>query len=538
MKKIIVLLNFLFILKIALANNVTLSNVSIINNGPSNIQVQFDISWENSWRIVTGPNNYDGAWVFFKYKTATGNWTHLHLKGTNNSTNSQYEIYQNSAAEFADGLRTGAMIYRSATNLGGGTLNFTGVRLGVNDALPYNIDVRGFAIEMVYIPSYTGTTPYAFGDGNGTSESLNAFHGVDNTNTLGTNLLKADGAGDDELITDGIRVFNNDTIQLTVPDGPLVPFPGLKAKWCMKYEISQAGYRDFLNTLTLTQQITRTRFAPTSAVGTAALVSFPGERRNYIEIATSSASGNSAIYGTDASSNNIFDEFNDGEWVTCGDIFYEDVAAYLDWSGLCPMTELQYEHIARGHTSAGPNNAILGEYAWGTNTINTATITSNFLSQANEATTNASTTLGNANFISINMVRNGIFATSTSNRITSGASFFGVMELSGSATDYAIMFGYPAGRSCSRVQNGNGILAPSGNAQLISSLGLWPGMDGISNVFSLQNCTTGCEVNSVAGISSRGGSAGLGVANVSLLAISSRPTGNGPTGGRGILNIR
>ncbi|MBL0153570.1 MAG: hypothetical protein IPP93_08810 [Chitinophagaceae bacterium] len=47
------------------ANNITISNVSIINNGPSLIQVQFDVSWENSWRVNVGPNNYDGAWSIF-----------------------------------------------------------------------------------------------------------------------------------------------------------------------------------------------------------------------------------------------------------------------------------------------------------------------------------------------------------------------------------------------------------------------------------------------------------------------------------------
>ena len=538
MKKIITLFTLLLLIKITTANNVVLSNVSIINNGPGNIQVQFDVQWQNSWRIVTGPNNYDGAWVFFKYKTAAGNWTHMSLKGSNNSTSTQYEIYQNSATEFSNGLRTGAVIYRSASNLGGGTATFTSVRLGVDDALPYNIDVRGFAIEMVYIPAYTGSTPYGFGDGDGVTESVNAFHGVDNTNTLGTNLLKVDVFGDGELVTDGIRVFNNDTIQLTIPDGPLESFPSLGAKWCMKYEISQAGYRDFLNTLTLVQQTARTRNPPTSALGTPALVATVGLRRSYIEIETPSTAGSSAIYGTDASNNNVFNEANDGEWVGCGEIFYEDVAAYLDWSGLCPMTELQYEHIARGHTSAGPNTPILQEYAWGTNTINTVTPILTLNNTEGEATTNASSTVGNANFILNFPMRNGVFSTTTSNRITSGAGFFGVMELSGNMSEYTIQLGFPAGRSCKKVQNGNGTIATSGNAQLFSTLGLWPGMDGIGNVFNIQNCTAGCEVTTSAGIGARGATYGFGIANISQLAISYRPNGFSSTGGRGILNIR
>ena len=78
------------------ANNVQVTNVSIINGGPGLIQVQFDVSWDNSWRVNVGPNNYDGAWVFFKYKTPGGNWTHLTLTGINNVEPAGFNIYQNS----------------------------------------------------------------------------------------------------------------------------------------------------------------------------------------------------------------------------------------------------------------------------------------------------------------------------------------------------------------------------------------------------------------------------------------------------------
>lgn len=55
------------------ANNVKIQNVSIINNGPGNIRVQFDLSWENSWRVNTGQNNYDGYGYFLN----TGPWVLL-----------------------------------------------------------------------------------------------------------------------------------------------------------------------------------------------------------------------------------------------------------------------------------------------------------------------------------------------------------------------------------------------------------------------------------------------------------------------------
>lgn len=65
MKRILLLLSFLaFFGNTVSANNVQITNVSIINNGPGNISVKFDLSWDNSWRVNVGPANYDGVWVF------------------------------------------------------------------------------------------------------------------------------------------------------------------------------------------------------------------------------------------------------------------------------------------------------------------------------------------------------------------------------------------------------------------------------------------------------------------------------------------
>src|SRR4051794_23450770 len=79
---------------IASANNVAITNVSVINNGPGNIQVQFDVSWDNSWRVTTGQANYDGVWVFFKYQQAGGAWTHVNMTGSNNVIPTGFDAYQ------------------------------------------------------------------------------------------------------------------------------------------------------------------------------------------------------------------------------------------------------------------------------------------------------------------------------------------------------------------------------------------------------------------------------------------------------------
>jgi hypothetical protein len=523
------------------ANNVQLTNVSIINNGPGNIQVKFDLSWDNSWRTNVGQNNYDGVWVFFKYKNpAVGTWAHMTMTGSNNVVPVGVDVYQTN-----DFLKIGAMIYRESTNMGTGTTTLTDIKLGVISTLPYNIDLRGFAVEMVFVPAPT-TRPF-FGDGNGTTESTNALHYTNNTatNSSVVPMLADNNSYDDaEIDVDGIYVYSNDTIQKSNPIGSLDPFPTMKALWCMKYEIDQAQYRDFLNTLTYTQQAARTANAPNSSVGTGAFGT-AGADRQFIEVATVGvASTTPAVYGCDGNANNTYNEAGDGEWIPCGNLMWPDVAAYLDWSGLAPMSELQFERITRGHSSAGSQPAVLGEYAWGTATIFGSTYTLSGASTTSELTTNASTTLGNAAYstTSSSPFRAGIFATGVSTRITSGAAFFGPMEMSGSLDEYVVSIGTAAGRSVRFIPNGSGSISAAGNAQLsVGGAGFWPGMEGNNSTSTVNTCSGTCEVTGTAGIVLKGGSFNSGA---STLPISLRnyfnPALTRPSfrGGRGILYIR
>lgn len=528
-----------------MANNVQISNVSIINNGPGNIQVQFDLSWDNSWRVNTGPNNYDGAWVFFKYKTASGNWTHLTMTGSNNVIPSGFDVYQTN-----DFLKSGAMLFRDATNMGAGSVSMTTVRLGVINTVPYDITLKGFAIEMVYVPPPVARVFY--GDGDGATESTNALHYTDNTATT-TSVVPmhtdANTLDDGELDADGIYVYSNDTIQTSVPIGTLDPFPTMKAAWCMKYEISQAGYRDFLNTLTVTQQTSRTTPAPASATGTAALGGSPGVNRNFIEIAVPASGAAPAVYGCDANGNDVYDESDDGEWVACNFLMWPDVAAYLDWCGMAPMSELQFEKFCRGVSSAGANPAILGEYAWGNTSVTSVIYTLNNPNQASEVASNADVINGNANY-SVSFpffpdngpMRNGSFADAGSNRTTSGSGYYGIMELSGNVFEYCICLGNAAGRSVYYIPNGNGTISSNGNGQLsIGGAGFWPGMEGNNSLTTANTCAGTCEVTGTAGIMFRGGS---WLSSATSMRIATRTTSlpslsrTSTTGGRGVLNIR
>jgi formylglycine-generating enzyme required for sulfatase activity len=246
---------------------------------------------------------------------------------------------------------------------------------------------------MVYVPQGS------FYAGSGGTE-YNAFYKYPTT----TNPYQITGEG---AITVGTATNN-----LYYPDvwnggdqlGPIPSaFPkGYNAFCCMKYEISQQGYVDLLNSLTQTQANTR-KYTSTS-------------------FRYAITGGTAGSYATT------------NPHVACNYLSWADVAAYLDWSGLRPMTELEFEKSCRGTLPAVPN-----EYAWGNTLIASSIYTlSNSGANNENIATNYSTSLGNAAYSLTNSsfnvpMRVGIFAGNVLNsgRVTSGATYYGIMEMSG-----------------------------------------------------------------------------------------------------------
>ncbi|MBU3715347.1 MAG: hypothetical protein FGM46_10460, partial [Ferruginibacter sp.] len=64
------------------ANDIKVENVILTGRDrvADYIQVQFNLSWQNSFRLASGASNRDAAWVFVKYKIGTnGTWKHATL---------------------------------------------------------------------------------------------------------------------------------------------------------------------------------------------------------------------------------------------------------------------------------------------------------------------------------------------------------------------------------------------------------------------------------------------------------------------------
>lgn len=435
------------------ANNISVSNVTLagqnvsagVNNSANFTYIEFDLSWDNSWRTAASPVNWDAAWVFVKYRTSgSSTWNHVKLapsghnsSGTGTSYSVQVGLVDESVAHNAStNPAIGAFIYRSAN--GTGSFSAADIRLkwfyrdnGVGDNDIIDVDV--YAIETVWVP-----------DGN--------FWLGDNGNS---------GAAGNPAVLDfpffkelspktGFEVTSEGSIQCQSAGGPTsavnlsawylgnftlsANFPkGYNGFYCMKYECSQQQYVDFLNSLTPSQQANR---APTSF----------GSNRQQI---TSSA----GVYSTTLPS------------VPANGINWMDLAGYLDWAGMRPMTELEFEKAARGTATA-----VSDEYAWGTTS---ATQHTNTLTNAGSST-EVSATAGanyayNSNAATSGPIRVGAFANSGTTRTTAGASFYGIMELSGNLLELAVLVA--SGTTYSGL-HGDGSLTSAGHGDVTN----WPGL--------------------------------------------------------------
>jgi formylglycine-generating enzyme required for sulfatase activity len=524
MKRTLLLCFLLLSGSIAWGNGIALSNLTSIS-GAGFIQLQFDLTWNNSWSNAI---NKDAAWVFFKFKDNDGTWRHLHLTGANNTI-----AVGNTIIVPPDLM--GAMISRNTTGLG--TVTLTGVQVGVEN-LPGSFDVKGFALEMVQIPM--GDT-YYLGDGeSGTYYANNTGSPFLVTNS---SISMGFGAG---LLDDGIA---NTAVTLNA-SYPIAynALGGFLNLYMMKHEVSQAAYRDFLNTLTYTQQAARTIVAPSSAAGTAALGTT--SRRMSIEIATPGVSTSTpAIYGCDLNNNNVRDESSDGEWIGCNFLTYMDLAAFLDWAALRPMTEMEFEKSCRGKLPAIPaENAAGTDSAYGNQPGNIAYPLINS-GTANEAVSSYTGSVLYAN-ITYNSTspggnsptRVGIHATANSTRISAGAGYYGALDLSGNIEEFTVTTCNAAGRSYTG-KNGDGQLNAAGHADE----DFWPGINGNSTATvanAVYGGTTG--VTGQGGVITRGGSAGYTGFNLNKVSYRVDPAPSSPfttnyprtgvSGGRGVKN--
>jgi formylglycine-generating enzyme required for sulfatase activity len=453
-------------------SGISVTNISLGSRNAStgDSPVNFDISWNNSWRSTDpgapAPNNWDAAWVFVKFQKNGGDWQHASLNDTGHTVPSGASLdvgLVDTSASFniATNPGVGVFIYRSADGVGtfskaGFSLNWHYVQDGVDE--DDSIVLRVFAIEMVYVPNG------AFFAGDNASSGSSLIQGssdndpwyIDSENEITTANAPGSGTGAAETAAEYYYVTDNFSYDEATGAAFTIPstFPkGFGKFYVMKGEISQGQWLAFFNSLTTTQKSARDI---TSASGkNSDSLSF----RNNISWSSGDAilpdQGGGATY----------------EYVPMNYLSWVDIAAYLDWAGLRPMTELEFERAARG-----PYRAVSGEFAWGGTFASVQTATG--ITNGGTASEGASSA---ANLVFSNGVsgplRVGAMAKGDSTRVASGAGYYGCVDLSGNLSEHTVTIGNSSGRSFDKRYHGNGLLT-SGGAPNVST---WPTGAGVGS---------------------------------------------------------
>lgn len=390
MKRIFLFCSVLLLSIGASANNIQVSNISY-NSGTGT--VTFDIGWENSWRVSTIPNNWDAAWVFIKRRNCADQfWKQQYIATSGHVAASPLQV-----VTVPDSV--GVFIQRSANGSGNISATTVTLKLGVVPTPVIEWDFKVFAVEMTYVPQSAfylgsgGTNYYEFREGNsgapGTPYLVNSENAITFANTAG-NLWDAGTATSNFAPTGNVVNAN---------------FPkGFRAFYAMKYEVTQGQYTDFLNSLPQDMAQARQELPA-------------GASRNNV-------TGTWPTYSCTTPNRAM----NYLSWA--------DLCAYLDWSGLAPMSEMEYEKLCRGVSVPVAN-----EFAWGTNTATRGFSLVNDGTPQEEATNAITVGSGLANFNGNATAPSGVFrvgfaAKSATSRTEAGAGYYGNMDLTGNVYEY------------------------------------------------------------------------------------------------------
>ena len=422
-KLIFTFLAIFFLATSVFSNNLQITNVTY---DEGNNTLNFDISWDNAFYVNS--DWQDHVYIFAKYKNSNGSsWDRVMFELSGHSDDATLMTFGIAPSSLLlDGKRLGMKAGHFST-FSSGTQGANCTALLADNIDFFHPSFKVFGIEMVQI-SNTGNDYYL---GDGTSE--NRWHKGDDT---------TEAYLWEQVPSASINVGNGpDDINTTLPIGILVASISehifRPPNNIMKYEISQIQYVEFLNSLNRTAQNNRvgTDISGTSITDVFVMTETPTVAtftRNGIRVDATLPNGGPVTFYCDYNGNGIPNENDDGQNIALNYLSGEDLFAFLDWSGLTPLNEMEYEQICRGSFNPVPN-----EFAWGTSGYTHAFINSGPTYGTPEEYLNQTPLIGPM-VSSQNPMRCGGAATATTNRVTSGASAYGIMELSGNVSELVI----------------------------------------------------------------------------------------------------
>lgn len=476
----------------AAANNLDLNHFDAysVDTSAHVMTFQFDLAQSNSWRNAV---SHDAVWIFMKYSTDAGQtWRHASMGGAGINPPG-FSVPAGFEVTVPQDLK-GFFLRRSLAS--SGDVDLRGVRFlwnygldGITDevAAASNTLTRIYGIEFVYIPQGA----FFAGDGSSSSEYRFVQGSADATPWY----ISSENAINTAAAVSGVYYYKSSGAAGESATGSafLVPnsFPkGYNAFYLMKYELTEGQWAGFVNTLA-------------------------GEARVSRDV-TSSVEGGKATDSVVMRNTIAWDDSTPASRVATSRpsramtlISWPDAAAYADWAGLRPMTELEYEKAARGADIV----PVADEYAWGSAAYVAAEAGEITPSSADEdgsemiltgtanlnrnalGWTSGDGRLGGPAAGQPGALRVGIFSENPTTRQASGAGYYGNMELSGNVAEPAVTLGRDAGRQFLG-SHGDGVLSTlsgyAGNATNVD----WPGINPVNSARG---------VTDTAGIGYRGG---------------------------------
>jgi formylglycine-generating enzyme required for sulfatase activity len=389
------------------ASDLKIENVRYLANRDSKgePQVVFDISWHNAWR---NPRNYDAAWVFMKFPD-NGNYKHVKLAQTGHKIINMPEAPMPEATIKAGKEGNGFFIYPKETFRGN-------VRWRVSvklDTAQLEDKFRGrqpevFGVEMVYVP----TGAFTLGEPGTKALEYGAFFRSDAKGEP-DGLIEVESESPIQVGTSAGNLYYRKATYVGDQKG-LIPesFPkGFNPFYIMKYELTQGQYSDLLNTISDDATFERVNFGGRSYFSNKGTILLKNGR--YM-----AAKPNRPM-----------------NFIT-----WDDGLAFADWAGLRPLTELEFTKAARGS-----RKPMTKEFPWGTS----------------DSAKLARIVDREDNLTFINELKEDKVSDKTLSVF--GASYFWVLDLSGSLWERVITIGSPDGRAF-KGSHGDGQLTVRGNA--------------------------------------------------------------------------
>lgn len=446
------------------ANNLSISNVIFGDRNPASdkVVIKFDVSWNNAWKSKI---NHDAAWITVRMYNPSSSPIHkklcqfatsgLNPADTSVGSNSNIQLYvpADKNGVFIRPVAYGVHSSIASTNVAL-MIDYSSCGFAAADT----VNVSLFGMEMVYVPEGA----FYAGDQAVSTASL-AEGSADNDPWYisGNGPLSVSNPE-----SNGFRYVSNANVQedatgssFTIPD----TFPnGYGAFYVMKYEITEGQWVDFFNSL------------PSAARESRDLTDNNHKNSDSVQKRNTISCSGSPLVCTTLRPYRPVSYLN---WM--------DISAFLDWAALRPLTELEFEKASRG-----PVFSVQGEYPWGTTSIISA---SAILGSNEDGSETVTTSSANAHFGSALLgggdasngaeytqgpLRSGIFASSESTRESAGASYYGILDLSGNLRERIVTIGNSTGR---------GFLGTHGDGYLTSLAGFegnaneldWPGLDAV-----------------------------------------------------------